>query len=125
MVLADLAVDIGDFFVVLLWIAVFMVWAFAVFDIFRRDDLTGWARALWLVVVILAPLLGTFVYLIFRPVGATREERAAVDAANRQFVAQYEGTSTPNQLKILSDLHDSGKLTDDEFAAQKAKLLGS
>ena len=100
-----------------------MVWAFAVFDIFRRDDLTGWARALWLVVVIVMPLLGTFVYLIFRPMGATQQERAALDASNRAFVAQYEGTSPANQLKILSDLHDAGKLTDDEFAAQKAKLL--
>lgn len=124
MILADDSIGFVEaFFLLLIWIPLTLVWLFAVLDIFRRDDLGGASKVIWLVVVVLVPLFGTLLYLLFRVPGGTPEERAAIDAANRDFVAQYEGTSTANQLKILSDLHDAGKLNDEEFASEKAKLL--
>src|SRR5262249_17991123 len=55
--------------------------------------------------------------------GGTPEERQAIDDASRQFVARYSPTSASEQLSVLSDLHDRGKLTDAEFAAEKAHVL--
>jgi hypothetical protein len=101
-----------------------MIWGFALVDIFRRDDLSGWWKAIWLACVILVPFLGTLVYLITRPPGATREERVAMDEASRDFVSRYSPDSSANELKILADLHDRGKLTDTEFAAEKERILG-
>jgi hypothetical protein len=60
-----------------------------------------------------------------RPGGATPEERAALDEASRDFVQRYSPDSSATQLQTLSDLHDRGKLTDAEFAAEKARVLGT
>src|SRR5438270_11758471 len=50
-----------------LWIPLLMMYFFCIFDIFRRADIGGGAKALWLVVVLVFPWIGTLVYLIARP----------------------------------------------------------
>jgi hypothetical protein len=108
------------FFLILIFLPLALVWAGALLDIFRRDDMGGASKALWVATVILVPFFGTLIYLIARPVGATPEERDMLD--------QFETRSAPDDsaaaLKMLSELHDRGKLTDDEFAAEKAHVLG-
>ena len=111
------------FFLLLIWIPLLLIWTFALIDIFRRDDISGISKALWLVCVIVLPFIGTLIYVIARPAGATREERAAIEAASPQYAAAYATSDTASQLKTLADLHDRGKLTDEEFAAEKARLL--
>ena len=114
-----------SFFLFLIFIPLIMIWVFALFDIFRRDDMSGWLKALWVVVIILLPFFGTLIYLIFRPAGATAQERQAMDEASREFVQKYSSDASPaDQLKTLSDLHDAGKITDEEFAKGKAKIVG-
>jgi Phospholipase_D-nuclease N-terminal/Short C-terminal domain len=113
------------FFLFLIFLPLLMIWAFALVDIFRRDDMGGLAKALWVLVIFLLPFLGTLIYLIVRPAGATQEERVALDQASREFVATYSPDDRAAQLKTLSDLHDRGKLTDEEFAAEKARITGA
>jgi hypothetical protein len=125
MILADDHVTFWNvFFLLLIFIPALMVWGFAVIDIFRRDDITGGMKALWLAVVIFLPFLGTLVYLLVRPVGATPNERAGLQPPSPEMVARYQpaAASRAEQLAVLSDLHDRGKLTDEEFAAEKAHL---
>jgi hypothetical protein len=114
-----------NFFLFLIFLPLAMMWAFALIDIFRRDDIRGWLKALWVVCVILVPFFGTLVYLIARPAGATKEERVMLDEASREFVAKYSPTDSASQLRVISELHDRGKLTDEEFAAEKARVLGA
>ncbi|MEU7820120.1 SHOCT domain-containing protein [Catellatospora sp. NPDC049133] len=113
------------FWLLLIFIPLLLIWAFAIVDIFRRDDLSGWLKALWIVVVILLPFLGTLIYLIFRQPGATAQERRAMDQASREFVEKYSPSDSAQQLKLLADLHDRGKLTDAEFAEEKSRVLDS
>ncbi len=113
-----------NFFLFLIFLPLAMVWAFALLDIFRRDDMGGGLKALWVATVILVPFLGTLMYLLFRRPGATPQEREMLDQASRDFVQKYSPSDTATQLQTLSDLHDRGKLTDNEFAAEKARLLG-
>lgn len=113
-----------NFFLLLIFLPLAMVWAFALVDIFRRDDIGGFSKALWVAVVILVPFFGTLMYLIVRPAGATEQERVMIDDASREFVAKYSPTDTASQLQVLASLHDSGKLTDAEFNAEKAKVIG-
>jgi hypothetical protein len=112
-----------SFFLFLIFVPLAMIWAFALFDIFRRDDIGGVSKALWVATVIILPFFGTLIYLVVRPVGGTPEERAMLDDAGREFVKRYSG-SAADELKTLADLHDRGKLTDDEFAAEKARITG-
>src|SRR4051812_22874507 len=113
------------FFLLLIYVPLILIWGFAVFDIFRRDDLGGGSKALWLVAVVLLPFVGTLLYLLFRRPGGTPEERAALDTASRDFVARYSPSSSADQLTVLADLHDRGKLTDAEFTSEKARILGA
>ena len=109
----------------------FFIWIYLLFvvfiDIFRSHDLKGWAKALWVIGIIIFPLLGVLVYLIAR--GGKMHERAAQAAqAQKQafdaYVQETAGESSADQLAKLADLKEKGVLTDDEFAAQKAKILG-
>jgi hypothetical protein len=114
-----------SFFLFLIFLPLAMIWAFALIDIFRRDDIGGGWKAVWVACVILVPFFGTLIYLVTRPTGATEQERVMLDEASREFVAKYSPPDTAVQLQTLAELHDRGKLTDAEFTAEKARLLGT
>src|SRR5579871_6619578 len=73
------------------WVLWFMLMFWIITDIFRSDDMSGWAKAAWLVGVIILPLVGILIYLIARG-GSMRERQEsrarAQDAAFRQYVRQ-------------------------------------
>lgn len=115
-----------EFVIFFLWIWL----AISVFaDIFRSHDLSGAAKMLWVVFVVLLPYLGVFAYLIFR--GGSMHDRAAAHTAQQyrafsQHLQHSTGTSsTADQLHKLADLHDRGFINDDEFQAEKNKVLAS
>ena len=124
-----------DIFLTTLYFFIFIIWRWLLFmvfiDIFRSHDLHGWAKALWVIGIIIMPYLGVLVYLIFR--GGGMHERAARQAAQQQkafdqYVKQAAGTpgeTSADQLHKLADLKSQGVLTDTEFEAQKAKILAS
>ena len=117
------------------WFTVLFIWIWllitVVIDIFRSHDLSGFAKFLWLVLVIFAPYLGVFVYLIAR--GHKMNEHAAADiAANdeaaKAYIRQATAAAPPTmagELQRLADLRDNGVISDQEFEARKAKLLDS
>jgi len=115
----------------MLWFFMFVIWIWiliAIFsDIFRSHDMNGWVKALWIIFVIVLPFLGILIYLIAR--GGKMHEHAAKDAAQQKeafdsHVREVASTSTAEDLAKLADLKDKGVLTDAEFQAQKAKVLG-
>jgi hypothetical protein len=55
------------FFLLLIWIPLITLWIFALSDIFRRRDMSGASKALWVACVVFVPWLGTFIYLLSRP----------------------------------------------------------
>jgi hypothetical protein len=109
-----------SFFLILLFLPLAMIWAFTLLDIFRRDDMGGGSKALWVACVILVPFLGTLVYLVTRP--SVEERGIAGTASGSTRDAASNGVA---ELAKLAELHDRGKLTDSEFAAEKARLLGA
>jgi hypothetical protein len=111
------------FFLILIFLPLALIWAGALFDVFRRDDLRGVSKALWVAAIFLLPFFGTLIYLIARPTGVTPEERELIDQANR-VAAEPTPEARAFELQALADLHDRGKLTDEEFAAEKARVLG-
>jgi hypothetical protein len=130
MILAEWGV--GQMLWSLVWIALFFIWIWliiAVFiDIFRSDDLGGWAKALWCLFVIVLPFLGVFIYLIARG-GSMRDRSMAEAQAQETYMRAYiqnaaGGAPSPAaEVERLANLHAQGSLTDEEFAALKAKAL--
>jgi hypothetical protein len=108
-----------NFWAIFFLVPLTIAWAFAVFDIFRRGDLSGWGKAAWFAAVIVLPWLGTFIYLIFRP----REVPPEVMRAQAAAREAYEKSLAADQIAKLSALHVQGELTDQEFASAKAHLL--
>jgi hypothetical protein len=115
---------------------VFMVFAFVVWiwvliaiftDLFRSRDLSGFAKAIWVLFVIFLPVIGIITYLIVR--GSGMQSRAVAQAQQQekefdQYVRQVSGgTNTADELAKLAQLREKGTITQAEFDAQKAKLL--
>jgi hypothetical protein len=112
------------FFLLLIYVPLVLIWGFSMADIFRRDDLRGGSKALWFATVLLLPVFGTLMYLVFRPAGATAEGRDAIDATNRAFVRHYAGQqSIAEELRLLAELHEGGRLTAEEYATAKAAAI--
>ena len=112
-----------EFFLWVVWIWL-LIWVFI--DIFRSHDLSGWAKALWVLFVVILPFLGVLVYLIARGTNMhERAERQAAqqDQARRAYIQQAAGTGTADQLAKLADLRDRGVISAEEFDREKAKVL--
>ena len=116
--------DFWDFFwLLLIYLPLVLLWTFALVDIFRRDDMSGGGKALWVVVVIFLPFVGTLVYLLFRP-SSMGDQRMIRDETDSTGAMRYGAPTDPaTQLRVLSDLHDAGKLTDAEFDTEKTRIL--
>jgi hypothetical protein len=124
----------GDLLVDMFYIFLFIIWFWLLItifgDIFRSDDLGGFAKTLWIIFVIVLPYLGIFVYLIARGKGMAERNVAAMQAAQQaqaeyiKSVAGAGSTSAADEIARLADLKDKGVISDEEFATAKAKALG-
>jgi phospholipase D-like protein/putative oligomerization/nucleic acid binding protein len=112
----------------------FVIFIFLVFtlatDIFRSDDLSGWAKAAWLVFILFIPFIGMLCYLIAR--GRSMRERADAVRVQRMreqeiirshMTAQQQEPTAADQLSRLADLRQRGVLSAEEFDREKAKVL--
>lgn len=118
------------FFWSILWLFLLVAWFWVLIsviaDIFRSRDLSGGAKALWVLFVIVIPWLGVLSYILIR--GPKMEENnaeaaKAMEEAQRDYVRKLAAISPAEELEKLLVLKEKGVLTEDEFAAQKAKLL--
>jgi cytochrome c-type biogenesis protein CcmH/NrfG len=122
-----------DAFWTILEVFFFALWIWLVIsvfvDIFRSHDLSGFAKALWVLFILVLPLFGVLAYLIVR--GGEMHERAirmnqAQHQAMQSYVRDLAGsTSVADELSKLAALRDQGVLSPEEFEVQKAKILDS
>ena len=118
-----------DILIVCAWI-IFIWLAITVFiDLFRRHDTSGWAKAGWVIFIVVLPWIGVLVYLIVNHAGMaerrTRETQAA-QAHLDEYVRRTAGTGGPaSEIEKAKQLLDSGAITQAEFDAIKARALGS
>ncbi|MFD5946017.1 SHOCT domain-containing protein [Streptomyces collinus] len=112
-----------------LWIMWFVLLFRVVVDIFRDDDMSGWAKAGWLVLTVLLPFLGVFVYVIARGKNMGRREIAQARAQQEEFntyireTAAGGRTSSVDELAKLSEIRSRGDITDEEFRRAKDLVL--
>ena len=107
------------------WLAWIWIAITCFIDIFRRHDIGGWHKALWVVFIIVIPFLGVLVYLIVqhdgmreRSVKQVQDQQAQFD----QYVKQTAGGSA-SEIAKAKELLDSGAITQAEFDSIKAKAL--
>ncbi|MFE6972502.1 SHOCT domain-containing protein [Streptomyces sp. NPDC057682] len=126
-----------NLFWTMLWFFLWIMWLFLLFrvimDIFRSDDLGGWAKAGWLILALVLPYLGVLIYVIAR--GKSMGQRDMKDAKDREaafkaYVRDAAGTSDAQRagghvddLSKLADLKAKGAISEDEYQRAKTKLL--
>ena len=125
--------DFGTFLIQMLWIFIFVmfffVWFMVIMDLFSDHKLSGWAKAIWIIFLIIAPPITTLVYLIARG-GSMAERRQAqykaAEQAQKAYIQSAVGSVSPaDQIASAKALLDSGTITQAEFDSLKAKALAS
>lgn len=94
-------------------------------DVFRRDDIGGWAKAAWVVFVIVIPFLGVLIYLIAEHDGMQKRSAKQAESQKQQFDSYVRDTAGGSAAEIAKgkELLDAGTITQEEFDAIKAKAL--
>jgi Phospholipase_D-nuclease N-terminal/Short C-terminal domain len=105
------------------WVIWFWTLVMVLSDVFRRDDFSGWSKALWTVFVIFLPFLGVLVYLIAhgKELGERRMREADHAMRSSGYVPAAENGTA--QIAEAKKLLDSGAITPEEFAQLKARAL--
>jgi len=108
----------------MVWLAVFALLVFIVVatfvDLLRRNDLSGLAKVLLTILIVVLPLIGVLGYLIARP-ALTPDEAEAVAHYDAAVVA--DGSSVAQEIANLAKLRNDGDITEDEYRQLKTKLV--
>ena len=104
-------------FVVLFWLLIIVFG-----DLFRRHDISGWAKALWVIFLLVLPYLGVFAYLISQS-GSMAERSSQQAQQARNELRRAVGFSAADEISKLDKLKKSGSITEEEFKRLRARLV--
>jgi ABC-type multidrug transport system fused ATPase/permease subunit len=126
-----MASDFGTFIIQLLWIWLIImfifIWFMVIMDLFSDHTMGGFAKAIWIIVLIIFPPIATLIYLIAR--GKSMQERRmaqakAANEAQKAYIQSAVGSVSPaDQIASAKSLLDAGTITQQEFDSLKAKAL--
>lgn len=119
-----------DIFWSIFWVFLMVAWIWVVIsvlaDVFRSRDIGGASKALWVLFIIVIPWLGVLAYILLRgdrmqqhQIDAARE----VEDAQRDYLRDLVGISPATELEKLAGLKQAGIISEEEFLAQKARVL--
>ena len=122
---------LGFFWTVLMvfiWVAWIILLIRVFSDVFRNHEMSGWAKAFWVIFVVILPFLGVLIYLIANGSGMAKRDMAQAQAAQQQFdsyVRQTAGSSSAaDQIATAKGLLDQGTISNEEFEQIKRTALG-
>lgn len=112
-------VDVLSIFIFVLW---FWLLITVIGDLFRRHDISGWAKAIWVIALVVFPYFGVFIYLIAQHRGmAERQSQRAQQA--RDDMRHFIGYSVADELEKLERLKNSGTISNEEYTRLRAKAV--
>ena len=107
-------------------IFMFVVWFWLLItifsDLFRRQDMSGLAKLIWVIVLIVFPYLGIFAYLITQNRGWAERQSQRMQQA-REDMRHFVGYSVADELEKLERLKNSGTISSEEFTRLRAKAV--
>lgn len=113
---------LADVFAVFVFVVWFWLLITVFSDLFRRHDISGWIKALWVIALIVFPYFGIFAYMITQARGmAERSSQQAQQA--REELRRVVGFSVADEIEKLDKLQKSGSISDQEFTRLRAKLV--
>jgi hypothetical protein len=120
------ALTFGTFLLDALFIFLFVVWFWILIrvltDLFRRSDISGLTKVLWVIFLVLLPYIGIFAYLLTQ--GWSMDDREAAQLAlAREQLRTAVGFSVADEINKLEKLREKGSISEDEFQRLRAKLV--
>ena len=116
----------GTFFVDVLVIFIFIAWFWilirVLMDLFRRSDLSGVMKVVWVIFLVVLPYIGIFAYLITQGWGMNDRDAQQAEAA-REHLRHVVGFSVADEITKLDQLKTSGSISEDEYKKLRAKLI--
>jgi hypothetical protein len=111
--------DVLSVFIFVLWFWL-LITVFG--DLFRRHDISGWAKAIWVIALIIFPYLGIFIYLIAQHRGMAERQGQRVQQA-REDMRHFVGYSVADEIEKLERLKNSGTISNDEYTRLRARAV--
>jgi hypothetical protein len=116
---ANFLADAFAVFIFILWFWLFITTAS---DLFRRRDISGFGKVLWVILFIVLPYIGIFAYLLTQ--GGGMAERNKVQARQaRDELRQIVGYSAADELAKIDRLHSQNTISKEEYARLRARVL--
>ena len=113
---------LADVFTVFVFVVWFWLLIIVFGDLFRRHDISGWGKALWVIGVIMFPYIGVLAYMITQAGGmAERTSQQALQA--REELRRVVGFSAADEISKLDQLKKSGSITDQEYSRLRGRLV--
>lgn len=130
MVLADINFGqlLWSMVVIFFMVVYFMILFSVLIDLFRSHDLSGWAKALWVIAILVFPFLSILIYLIARGSSMGKRSMQAQQEAQKEFDSYVQsvagsGTSAADQIAKAKQLLDDGAITQEEYDALKQSAI--
>ena len=111
-----------DAFAIFLFIVWFWLLITVASDLFRRRDISGWVKAIWVIGWIVFPYIAVLAYLIFQGRGMAERNVQQADQA-RDELRRVVGFSAADEIEKLDRLKQAGSISDAEFARLRARLM--
>src|SRR5690242_15432651 len=111
--------DVLSVFIFVLWFWL-LITVFG--DLFRRHDISGWAKAIWVIALIIFPYLGIFIYLITQHRGMAERQSQRVEQA-RADMRHLIGYSVADEIEKLGQLKNSGTISNEEYTRLRARAV--
>ena len=113
---------LADAFAIFMFVLWFWLLIIVIGDLLRRNDISGWGKAIWVIALIVFPYLAIFAYMITQSRGmAERRSQQAQQA--REELRKAVGFSVADEIEKLDRLKKSGSISDQEFTRLRAKLV--
>ena len=119
-------VQFGTFLVDVFVIFMFVLWIWlliSVFsDLFRRHDISGGAKVIWVIFLIILPYLGVLAYVLTQGGGMAERNQARAEKA-REEIRNIVGFSAADEIRKLDELKAKGSITDAEYQKLRTRLI--
>ena len=113
---------VADLFAVFMFILWFWLLIAVSSDLFRRHDVSGFAKVLWVILLIVLPYIGIFAYLLTQGRGMAERNQARTQHA-REELRQLVGFSAADELEKLDRLKSNGSISDKEYTVLRTRLV--
>jgi predicted membrane channel-forming protein YqfA (hemolysin III family) len=113
---------IADVFAVFVFVVWFWLLVTVISDLFRRRDVSGLGKAVWVILLVVLPYIGVFAYLLSQGRGMSERQEQQAQRA-RDDLRQFAGISAADEIEKLERLKSSGTISAEEYARLRARAV--